>query len=150
MNLELDAHPELKKGLHGFENNKGRFLVRIEARFESSHYLYKYLENGQDEPMHGHSWLVQLFLSHQNEKVKADGISFDFLLIRKALDKLIERIEHLCINNLEEFHGINPTAENIARWFYQGLKMLAKKEKGKIIEVRVHEGPSNVAIFNPS
>ena len=152
MNLDTDAHPQLKKELAGFAEIPGSFLVRIEGRFESSHYLYAYMANGSDEPMHGHSWLVQISLAslaHRNTSIQKNGVSFDFLAVRQRLNKLLERIEHLCINDLEEFQGVNPTAENIARWFYQGLKRTVAEKEGKILEVRVYEGPGNMAVFCP-
>ncbi|EMG12744.1 6-pyruvoyl tetrahydropterin synthase domain protein [Leptospira interrogans serovar Grippotyphosa str. LT2186] len=46
-----------------FFQESGRFYIRIEERFESSHYLYKYFPDGSDEPIHGHSWKVELYLS---------------------------------------------------------------------------------------
>ena len=149
MNLELDAHPHLKQDLIGFPSLQGKFFVRIEGRFESSHYLYAYLPDGSDEPVHGHSWLAQVSLEHQNHSVQENGISFDFLTVRKRLDELLERIEHICINDLEEFKNVNPTAENIARWFYQGLHTVVRREQGQILEIRIHEGPENVAVFCP-
>ena len=149
MNLDTDAHPHLKKELLGFSQIPGHFLVRIEGSFESSHYLYAYMPDGSDEPVHGHSWLVQVSLAHKSGSAQKNGISFDFLAVRQRLDILLERIGHLCINDLEEFQGINPTAENIARWFYQGLKKTVQEEEGKILELRVYEGPGNLAIFSP-
>ena len=150
MNLDLDAHPHLKQELAGFAQQKGQFTVCIEGRFESSHYLYGYLPDGGDEPLHGHSWLAQIVLAHCNGGVQSNGISLDFLALRQRFDELLERIEHLCINELAEFHNVNPTAENIARWFYQGLKRVAQKHAAEIRQVRIHEGPGNIAVFYPS
>jgi 6-pyruvoyltetrahydropterin/6-carboxytetrahydropterin synthase len=149
MNMELDAHPELSGLLQGFDRTPGRFMVRIEGRFESSHYLYRYFPDGRDEPLHGHSWLVEVFLAHRSGGTRADGISFDFLAARQRLDQLIERIEHICINELREFAGVNPTSENIARWFYLGLRDVVAADEGQVLEVRIHEGPANIAIFRP-
>ena len=59
-------------------------------------------------------------------------------------------MEHVLINNLPEFNSINPTAENIARWFYSGLKEVVKKEGACVREIRIHEGPSNYAVYRPS
>jgi 6-pyruvoyltetrahydropterin/6-carboxytetrahydropterin synthase len=150
MNMELDAHPELSRGLAGFAEIPGQFLVRIEGRFESAHYLYNYFPDGRDEPVHGHSWLVEVFLAHESGGTRADGISFDFLSARQRLDQLIERIEHVCINDLTEFQGVNPTSENIARWFYRGLNDVVTADEGRLLELRVHEGPANIAIFRPA
>ena len=149
MNMDTDAHPQLAGDVAGFHEQPGDFLIRIEARFESSHYLYRYFPDGRDEPMHGHSWLVEDFLSHASGGVQADGISYDFLRARRRLDQMIERIEHLCINDLTEIQGVNPTSENIARWFYAGLKEVVEADEGRVLEVRIHEGPANVAIYRP-
>lgn len=150
MNMDLDAHPELAADVAGFVDLPGRFMVRIEGRFESSHYLYKYFPDGRDEPVHGHSWLVEVFLSHRTGGTRADGISYDFLDARQRLDRLIERIEHICINDLSEFQGVNPTSENIARWFYAGLRDTVRANEGRVLEIRIHEGPANIAIFRPA
>ncbi|MCB1327107.1 MAG: 6-carboxytetrahydropterin synthase [Spirochaetales bacterium] len=150
MNLELDAHPQIREDVAGFERLNGRFTVRIEARFESAHFLYRYFPDGRDEPVHGHTWLVEVFLRGPGDGTGADGISYDFLAARKRLDQLVERIEHVCINDLAEFQEVNPTAENIARWFCCGLAADVKSSGGRIVEVRVHEGPTNYAIFEPT
>ncbi len=150
MNMELDAHPELAADVSGFFDLPGRFMVRIEGRFESSHYLYNYFPDGRDEPVHGHSWLVEVFLAHASGGTRADGISYDFLDARQRLDRLIERIEHICINDLSEFQGVNPTSENIARWFYAGLRDTVRANEGRVLEIRIHEGPANIAIFRPT
>ncbi len=150
MNLNVDAHPHLSQELEGFSQNDGEFLIRIEGRFESSHYLYSYMPDGGDEPMHGHSWLIQVSLAHAKKSIQENGICFDFLAVRNRFDQLIERIDHICINNLKEFHNINPTTENIARWFYQGLLKVTSSCEGKIKEIHLYEGPGNLAVFKPS
>lgn len=150
MNMERDAHPELAGQLAGFAATPGEFLVRIEGRFESAHYLYKYFPDGRDEPVHGHSWLVEIILAHASGGTRPDGISYDFLAARQRLDLLIERIEHVCINDLREFAGVNPTSENIARWFYRGLRDVVAESEGRVLEIRIHEGPANIAIFRPA
>ena len=149
MNFDTDASPHLKKELNGFEKNNGSFVIRIEGAFESAHYLYKYLQDGSDEPVHGHSWQVQIYLMHKSKALQTNGISFDFLAVRKRLDEMLERIDHVCINDLSEFKNINPTTENIALWFYQGLHKIVEENSGIIKEVRVFEGKNNLAIYNP-
>lgn len=147
--MDQNAHPHLLGDLKGFENAEGKFSIRIEGRFESSHYLYRYFPDGSDEPLHGHSWKVEVFLSNRNESTGGDGICIDFLYARKRLDELIDRLEHTVINNLTEFEGINPTAENIARWFYYGLRKVVEGSGGLVKEIRLHEGPSNYAVYRP-
>lgn len=150
MNLDQDAHPQLKDLLKGFEKEPGDFTVRIMGRFESSHFLYRYFPDGSDEPLHGHSWLVEVYLQRDGGSTGPDGIAIDFLAARQRLDQLTDRMEHVTINNLYEFAGVNPTAENIARWFARGVDPAARESGGRVCEVRVHEGPDNFAIFRPA
>ncbi len=131
-----------------FSGAKGKFYVRIEASFESSHYLYRYYPDGTDEKNHGHSWKVEIYLSG-NENISEDGISFDFLRVRNKLDELQKSIDHILINDHPDFSGVNPTSENIARWFYLRLIEDVKNSDGKIQKIVVHEGPFNLAFFEP-
>ena len=131
-----------------FEHENGRFYIRIEGRFESSHYLYKYFQDGRDEPCHGHSWKVEIFLSGK-ENIGPDGISYDFLSAKKKLTELIHSIDHILINDHKDFGGINPTSENIARWFFSGLKKEVSDSNGIINRIVIHEGPENLAYFEP-
>ena len=149
MNFNQDESVWLMQKLVGFEKKSGKFRVRIQGSFDSSHYLYSYFSDGSDEPMHGHSWRVEIFLQRIDGGLDEKGISYDFLRTRKRLDELIERIDHTCINELPEFSRINPTSENIARWFARGLDDEIGDADGKICEVRIHEGPFNYASYYP-
>ncbi|MBE7410726.1 MAG: 6-carboxytetrahydropterin synthase [Leptospiraceae bacterium] len=131
-----------------FLEEKGNFYIRIESFFESSHYLYNYFPEGKDEACHGHSWKVEIYLK-SNDNISSDGISFDFLKIRKMLNKLIDSIDHITINDHPDFSKINPTSENIARWFYYHLKKEVHDSNGKIMRIVIHEGQSNLAYFEP-
>ena len=157
-NPENHSNPDIKRklqelvfcviGINMFNQEKGKFYIRIEGRFESAHYLYKYYADGSDEACHGHSWKVEIFLSGE-ENIRPDGISFDFLTAKQKLAQLINSIDHILINDHPDFKGINPTSENIARWFYHGLKEEVTKAKGKVDRIVIHEGPENLAYFEP-
>jgi 6-pyruvoyltetrahydropterin/6-carboxytetrahydropterin synthase len=131
-----------------FLDQKGEFYIRIEGRFESSHYLYKYFPDGSDEPNHGHSWKVEVFLAGENG-LRPDGISYDFVEAKKILKSLVDSMDHICINDHPDFHGINPTSENIAQWFYSKLSPTVIATKGRILRIIIHEGLENLAFFDP-
>lgn len=132
-----------------FNQENGTFYIRIEGRFESAHYLYQYFSDGSDEAIHGHSWKVEVFLS-SNENIRPDGISFDFVTAKQKLSELLQSIDHILINEHPDFKGINPTSENIARWFYSGMKTEVIQANGKVDRIIIHEGPENLAYFEPS
>ncbi len=131
-----------------FLEEKGKFFIRIEGRFESAHFLYNYFPDGSDEPIHGHSWKVEVFLEGI-ENIRPDGISYDFLSARTRLLELVHSIDHILINDHPDFKGINPTSENVARWFYSGLKETIHNSSGKVRRIVIHEGPENYAFFEP-
>jgi 6-pyruvoyltetrahydropterin/6-carboxytetrahydropterin synthase len=131
-----------------FNQLDGTFYVRIEGRFESAHYLYDYFPDGSDEPIHGHSWKVEVLL-FSTQNIGKDGISYDFLSARNRLNDLVKSIDHILINDHPDFQKINPTSENVARWFYVGLKEEVEKTGGKIKQIVIHEGPENLAFYEP-
>jgi 6-pyruvoyltetrahydropterin/6-carboxytetrahydropterin synthase len=131
-----------------FNQLDGTFYVRIEGRFESAHYLYDYFPDGSDEPTHGHSWKVEVLL-FSTQNIGKDGISYDFLSARNRLNDLVKSIDHILINDHPDFQKINPTSENVARWFYAGLKEEVEKTGGKIKQIVIHEGPENLAFYEP-
>jgi 6-pyruvoyltetrahydropterin/6-carboxytetrahydropterin synthase len=131
-----------------FTNYKGNFYIRIQERFESAHYLYQYYADGSDEAIHGHSWKVEIFLESKTN-IDAKGISFDFLSAKNKLNELIQSIDHIVVNDLQDFQGVNPTSENIARWFFHHLKDEVERSGGLIKRIVIHEGPENLAFFEP-
>ncbi|TGK01655.1 6-carboxytetrahydropterin synthase [Leptospira semungkisensis] len=132
-----------------FFQETGKFYIRIEERFESAHYLYKYFPDGSDEPIHGHSFKVEVYLSGK-DNIREDGISFDFLTSKLRLKELVSELDHILINDHPDFKTINPTSENMARWFYFGLKESVIAANGKVERIVVHEGPENLAYFEPT
>ncbi|EQA44639.1 6-pyruvoyl tetrahydropterin synthase/QueD family protein [Leptospira broomii serovar Hurstbridge str. 5399] len=131
-----------------FFQEAGKFYIRIEERFESSHFLYKYFPDGSDEPIHGHSFKVEVYLSGR-KNIGKDGISFDFLTSKKKLRELVSELDHILINEHIDFRKINPTSENMARWFYSGLKESVSAADGRVERIVIHEGPENLAFFEP-
>jgi len=132
-----------------FAGASGRFAVSVEGVFHSAHYLRSYFPDGSDEPVHGHTWKVEVLLSRLDGGLSDSGIALDFVPLQEKLKALLDRIGHCCVNDLPEFATVNPTAENIARWFYAGLRATVSESQGRMLEIRVHEGPGNVALFYP-
>ncbi len=57
----------------------------------------------------------------------------DFKVIKLATRALAGQLDHRYLNELEPFTRINPTAENIAAWFFQELSAKLNNRR-----VRVH------------
>ncbi len=121
------------------------YIVRVEARFESAHNLREYY--GKPEPLHGHSWKVEAkFLC---TKLNAEDFGVDYVHVEKAIRELAAQLDHRYINEIPPFDKINPTSENIAKWFFEELDKPEVREKHKLDEVVVWEGPfASVAYRN--
>ena len=46
----------------------------------------------------------------------------DFVEVKKNIKELVERLDHRFLNNVPPFDKLNPSAENIAKYFYDELE----------------------------
>ena len=123
----------------------GTFTVRVEARFESAHFLREY--RGVSEPLHGHSYKVEADLAARGGGVDADAIAVDFVSARHALEELAKQLDYKCINDVPPFDRINPTAENIASWFHEQLSSVVAGENAAVMAITIWEGPVNSVTY---
>ncbi len=105
------------------------FEVNVEAEFSSGHYLRNY--RGRCENPHGHNYKVCVKLV--GEALDKAGLLLDFKLLKQVMRPVIDRIDHQMLNELEPFTTINPSAENIARYFFeQTNQQLAAMTEGRV------------------
>jgi 6-pyruvoyltetrahydropterin/6-carboxytetrahydropterin synthase len=124
------------------------FTVRVEARFESAHYLREY--RGISEPLHGHSYKVEADLAARGGGVDEDAIAVDFVSAKRKLEELAKRLDYGCINDIPPFTTINPSAENIAEWFANELQAVVADENALVVAVTIWEGPVNSVTYRPN
>jgi 6-pyruvoyltetrahydropterin/6-carboxytetrahydropterin synthase len=127
---------------------KGEFVVRVEARFEAAHYLREY--RGISEPLHGHSYKVEAELAARGGGIDGDAIAVDFVSAKRKLEALAKQLDYGCINDVAPFTDINPSAENIARWFHGELAAAVADENAVVRAVTIWEGPVNSVTFRPA
>ncbi|HYK05613.1 MAG TPA: 6-carboxytetrahydropterin synthase [Thermoanaerobaculia bacterium] len=123
------------------------FTVRVEARFESAHYLREY--RGISEPLHGHSYKVEADLAARGGGVDQDAIAVDFVSAKRKLEQLAKQLDYGCINDIPPFTEINPSAENIAEWFARELQSAVDDENAVVVGVTIWEGPVNSVTYRP-
>lgn len=124
-----------------------KFKVRVEARFEAAHFLRNY--RGISEPLHGHSYLVEAELAGAVAPLDQDAIAVDFVVARRELKRLARQLDYGCINDVEPFTTINPSAENIASWFHRELSGALASEKAVVRAITIWEGPVNAVTYRP-
>ncbi|MDE1154878.1 MAG: 6-carboxytetrahydropterin synthase QueD [Acidobacteriaceae bacterium] len=90
------------------------FEVTVEAHFSSGHYLRNYY--GKCENPHGHNYRVLVTLA--GKELDESGLLLDFKLLKQVLRPTVEYLDHQMINDLEPFTTVNPSAENLAKYFF--------------------------------
>jgi len=105
------------------------YEVTVEAGFSSGHYLRNY--KGKCENPHGHNYKVRVTL--MGTELDATGLLLDFKLLKQVMRPIIDRIDHQMLNDLEPFTVLNPSAENLAKYFYDETNVqLARMTEGRV------------------
>ena len=105
------------------------YELTVEREFSSGHYLRNY--HGRCENPHGHNYRVRITLA--GAELDHAGLLLDFKIIKQVMRPVIDRIDHQMLNDLEPFTTVNPSAENIARYFYeQTNQQLAEMTNGRV------------------
>jgi 6-pyruvoyltetrahydropterin/6-carboxytetrahydropterin synthase len=91
------------------------YELTVERDFSSGHFLRNY--HGRCENPHGHNYKVRITL--MGSELDKAGLLLDFKLLKQVMRPVIDRIDHQMLNELEPFTTVNPSAENIARFFYE-------------------------------
>jgi len=90
------------------------FEVTVQAGFSSGHYLRNY--RGKCENPHGHNYKVLVTLA--GDELDEAGLLLDFKLLKEVLKPTVAYLDHQMINDLEPFTTLNPSAENLAKYFF--------------------------------
>jgi 6-pyruvoyltetrahydropterin/6-carboxytetrahydropterin synthase len=122
------------------------YEVCVEKSFASGHSLRNY--HGKCENVHGHNYRVQVTV--QGEQLAPNGLLVDFVELKRLMMKVVDYLDHQFINDLPPFTVINPSAENIAKYFYDEMAGGLKGEVPvRISEVKVWETDTSIAAFRP-
>ena len=100
-------------------------------RFEAAHRLPNVPETHRCRRLHGHSYRVELQL--EGPVQPRSGFVTDFFDIEKAFGRLLDQLDHRCLNEIEGLE--NPTAENIAVWIWDRIRSALPQ----LSSVRVYE-----------
>lgn len=87
-------------------------------KFEAAHWLPCFAEGHKCRRMHGHSFRVDIIVAGEVDPAK--GYLQDFGEIKAAVEPLIERLDHYCLNDIEGLE--NPTSEVLAKWLWDRIK----------------------------
>ena len=98
--------------------------------------------------MHGHNYRVQITVAGQS--LDENGLLVDFLELKGLMARVVDYLDHRFINDLPPFDVLNPSAENLAKYFHDevsgGLKV---DQLVRISEVKVWETDTSLAVYRP-
>ena len=90
------------------------YEVTVEDSFAAGHYLRDY--KGKCENPHGHNYKVRVTLT--GPTLDKAGLLLDFKDLKEVMKLVIDRLDHQMLNEIEPFIALNPSAENLAKYFY--------------------------------
>jgi 6-pyruvoyltetrahydropterin/6-carboxytetrahydropterin synthase len=96
------------------------FEVSVEETFAAGHALRGY--RGKCENVHGHNYKVRVTL--RGPALGTIGLLFDFKDLKDAIHATIRRLDHQFLNEVPPFDAINPSAENLAKYFFDQTRGL--------------------------
>jgi 6-pyruvoyltetrahydropterin/6-carboxytetrahydropterin synthase len=91
------------------------FQVSVEETFSAGHALRGY--KGKCENPHGHNYRVRVTL--EGQELDSIGLLYDFTHLKRVLREIIGGLDHRFLNDLAPFDAVNPSAENLAKFFHE-------------------------------
>ena len=121
----------------------GVFEVYVKTHFSAAHSLKGY--PGDCARIHGHNWIVEVFV--RCKRLDEIGIGIDFRDIKQAVKDVLEGFDHCNLNELPAFKHENPSSENIARFLYAELGVKLNSDVVRVSKVKVCETPEAGAFY---
>ncbi|MBI5462103.1 MAG: 6-carboxytetrahydropterin synthase [Gammaproteobacteria bacterium] len=113
----------------------GVYTLKVLTEFASAHTPRDF--PGACARMLGHNWKVEVEVVVR--ALDAVGMGVDFKVIKTAARAIGDRLDHRYLNELEPFTEINPTAENIAAYFYRELVQTLNNARVRVSSVTLWE-----------
>ena len=118
--------------------------VMIEMGFSSAHFLRNY--RGKCENLHGHNYRVEVYV--RGEHLDEAGMLVDFKDLKSATRRVVDYLDHQNINELPPFDKeLNPSAENLAQFFFHEVGNDINNDRVKVYKVRVWETDTCAATY---
>jgi 6-pyruvoyltetrahydropterin/6-carboxytetrahydropterin synthase len=119
------------------------FEVAYETTFCSTHRLTK---DGEPlEPVHGHDWRVEAVAA--GDALDGIGVVIDFEHLKKAVGEVAARFHYADMNAHPDLAGKSPSAEEVARYFFDEVRKGLGTDGALLRRVRVWEAPGCSATY---
>ncbi len=122
------------------------YSISVKSHFSAAHHLEGH--PGKCSRTHGHTWRVEAVFGSPD--TGPGGLVIDFEDAVGALQEAIGPLDHRYLNEIEQFSGLQPTAENVARVLYDRLTDIAARAgwTASLQSVAVWESPDAMARYS--
>ena len=86
--------------------------------FDAAHYMPNFKKTHKYAKVHGHSYEMIIKISGKPDKKNNWIINYDE--IDSIINPIVNKLDHRTLNEISGLE--NPTAENIAKWFWKKIK----------------------------
>jgi 6-pyruvoyltetrahydropterin/6-carboxytetrahydropterin synthase len=123
------------------------FQVTVDETFSSGHALRGY--KGKCENVHGHNYKVRVTL--EGPQLDSVGLLYDFTHLKRVIREIVGGVDHKFLNDMAPFDVINPSAENLAKYFYDETtrQMNAMPEGARVTSITIWETDTTSATYWP-
>jgi 6-pyruvoyltetrahydropterin/6-carboxytetrahydropterin synthase len=123
------------------------YEVTIIKSFSAAHILAEI--GGKCEELHGHNFKVEATVAALD--LNSTGLLIDFRILKKWLDEILEDLDHKHLNIIPSFAGINPSAENIAKYIFEKMELKIRTAKAgvNVVRVKIWESENAAVTYIP-
>ncbi len=113
------------------------FQVSVDETFSAGHALRGY--KGKCENVHGHNYKVRVMW--KGRQLDSIGLLYDFTHLKRVIRDIVDGVDHKFLNDQAPFDVINPSAENLAKYFYDETtrQMKAMPDGARITRITIWE-----------
>jgi 6-pyruvoyltetrahydropterin/6-carboxytetrahydropterin synthase len=112
------------------------YTLGLQRDFMASHFLIGG-DWGSENQLHSHHYKVEVILS--GDTLDQHGYLIDLAALEEALDDCVSGFRDKSLNDLPEFHNLNPSIEHFARIIHQNLCRRLKLKPFTVIEIKLWE-----------
>jgi 6-pyruvoyltetrahydropterin/6-carboxytetrahydropterin synthase len=119
------------------------YAVGVVAQFTARHHLVG--DFGPARAPHGHAYKVEVNVVGDN--LQGDGTLFDITQLQAALNETLADVEGRDLNEVPRLAQPNPSAEVVARYFFDRIAPVLQGQGLSQLETRVWESPEAYASY---
>jgi 6-pyruvoyltetrahydropterin/6-carboxytetrahydropterin synthase len=120
------------------------YTVAVQREFIAQHYLIGGDFGPENQP-HSHAYRVELRLS--GDTLDANGFLVDIDAMAAGLEAVLAAFRDQTLNDLPEFHALNPSIEHLARILCRALRARLPEAGLREVAMTIWESPSAWASY---